>query len=110
MGQAVHIGDMAPPAGVEVLGDKHISVLAVSAPISEAEEAAATAVGTEATTGEPEVIKEKKEEGEGEGEEDGSLWPSCEQLGTCEDVWGRCCRGKERALRFGRADSSRGGH
>lgn len=66
IGQAVHIGDITPPAGVEVLGDKHISVLAVSAPISEAEEAAAVAAGTEATTGEPEVIKEKKEEGEGE--------------------------------------------
>lgn len=66
IGQAVHIGDIKPPAGVEVLGDKHISVLAVAAPISEAEEAAAAAAATEGAPGEPEVIKEKKEEGEGD--------------------------------------------
>jgi large subunit ribosomal protein L25 len=65
IGQAIHIGDIIPPSGVEVLGDKHISVLAVAAPISEAEEAATTATA-ETAAGEPEVIKEKKEEGEGE--------------------------------------------
>jgi large subunit ribosomal protein L25 len=67
IGQAVHIGDLKPPAGVDVIGDKHISVIAVSAPVTEAEEAAATAEA-EAGALEPEVIKEKKEEGEGEGE------------------------------------------
>src|SRR5580704_4812922 len=41
IGQAIHIGDIKPPAGVEILGDKHISVIAVAAPISEAAEAAA---------------------------------------------------------------------
>ena len=44
-------------------GDKHISVLAVAAPITEAEETAATEAA--ATTGEVEMIKEKKEDGEG---------------------------------------------
>ncbi len=64
IGKSIHIGDIVPPTGCEILGDKHISVLAVAAPVTEAEEAAATAA-TEGTAGEPEMIKEKKE-GEGE--------------------------------------------
>jgi large subunit ribosomal protein L25 len=66
IGQAIHIGDIKPPPGVEILGEKHISVLSVAAPITEAEEAAALEAAT-ATVGEVEMIKEKKEEGE-EGE------------------------------------------
>jgi large subunit ribosomal protein L25 len=66
IGQAIHIGDIKPPPGVEILGDKEISVLSVAAPITEAEEAAALEAAT-ATVGEVEMIKEKKEEGE-EGE------------------------------------------
>ena len=62
IGKAVHIGDITPPPGVEILGDKHISVLSVAAPVTEAEEAAAEAAA--ATPGEVEMIKEKKEEGE----------------------------------------------
>jgi len=62
IGKAVHIGDIQPPPGVEILGDKHISVLAVAAPITEAEEAATEAAL--ASTTEVEMIKEKKEEGE----------------------------------------------
>ena len=61
IGQAIHIGDIKPPEGVEILGDKHISVIAVAAPISEAAEAAAAEAG--ATPGEVEMIKEKKEDG-----------------------------------------------
>jgi large subunit ribosomal protein L25 len=64
IGKAIHIGDIKPPPGVEILGDKHISVLSVAAPISEAEEAAA-AEAAAAAPGEVEMIKEKKEEGEG---------------------------------------------
>jgi len=68
IGQAIHIGDIKPPPGVEILGDKHISVLSVAAPISEAEEAAALEAAT-TPVGEVEMIKEKKEEGvEGEAE------------------------------------------
>lgn len=63
IGKAIHIGDIKPPANVEILGDKHISVVAVAAPMTEAQEAEATAAAT-ATTGEVEMIKEKKEEGE----------------------------------------------
>jgi large subunit ribosomal protein L25 len=62
VGKSIHIGDIQPPAGVEILGDKHISVLAVAAPITEAEETAATEAG--ATTGVVEMIKEKKEDGD----------------------------------------------
>ena len=61
IGKAIHLGDIVAPAGVEILGDKHISVLAVAAPVTEAEEAAATAAATEGTAAEPEMIKEKKE-------------------------------------------------
>jgi large subunit ribosomal protein L25 len=61
IGKAVHLGEIKAPAGVEILGDKHISVIAVAAPITEAQEAAATAEG--AATGEVEMIKEKKEDG-----------------------------------------------
>jgi large subunit ribosomal protein L25 len=62
IGQAVHIGEIKAPPGVEVLGDKNIPVLAVAAPITEAQEAAAEAAA--AGPGEVEMIKEKKEEGE----------------------------------------------
>ena len=72
IGQAIHIGDIKPPPGVEILGDKHISVLAVAAPISEAQEAAMLEAAT-ATVGEVEMIKEKKEEGaEGEAAPEGA--------------------------------------
>jgi large subunit ribosomal protein L25 len=63
IGKAIHIGDFKAPPGVEILGDKHISVLAVAAPVSEAQEAALLEAAT-APTGEVEMIKEKKEEGE----------------------------------------------
>jgi large subunit ribosomal protein L25 len=62
IGQAIHIGEIKPPPGVEILGDKHISVLGVAAPVSEAQEAALLEAATTAA-GEVEMIKEKKEEG-----------------------------------------------
>ncbi|HXR08697.1 MAG TPA: 50S ribosomal protein L25 [Candidatus Acidoferrum sp.] len=75
IGQAVHIGDIKPPPGVEILGDKHISVLAVAAPISEAQEAAVLEAAT-AAVGEVEMIKEKKEEGvEGEAKPETAAKP-----------------------------------
>jgi large subunit ribosomal protein L25 len=64
IGKSIHIGDIVAPPGVEILGDKKISVLTVAAPISEAQEAALLEAAT-ATAGEPEMLKEKKEEGEG---------------------------------------------
>jgi large subunit ribosomal protein L25 len=62
IGQAIHIGDIKADAGVEILGEKHISVIAVAAPISEAAETAAAEAGA-AAGAEVEMIKEKKEEG-----------------------------------------------
>ena len=62
LGHSIHIGDIKPPAGVEILGDKKLVVIAVAMPKSEEEEAAEAAAA--AATAEPEMIKEKKEEGE----------------------------------------------
>jgi large subunit ribosomal protein L25 len=62
IGQAIHIGDIKAPEGVEIIGDKHISVIAVAAPITEAAETAATEAGA-AGSAEVEMIKEKKEDG-----------------------------------------------
>jgi large subunit ribosomal protein L25 len=64
IGKSIHIGEVVAPAGVEILGDKKISVVAVAAPRAE-EEAAPTAEAKAA--GDVEMTKEKKEDGtEGE--------------------------------------------
>ncbi len=60
VGQAIQIGQIQAPAGVTILGDKHLRVFAVAAPVTEAEAAPAAAEGAEAK--QPEMIKEKKEE------------------------------------------------
>ncbi len=59
--QAIHLGEIPVPAGIERIGDKSVSVISVAAPKTEAEETAAA----EATAGagEVEMIKEKKEDG-----------------------------------------------
>jgi large subunit ribosomal protein L25 len=62
IGKAIHLGEIKAPAGVEILGDKHISVLSVAAPVSEAQEAATLEAAT-TPTGEVEMLKEKKEDG-----------------------------------------------
>ena len=62
IGKAVHVGEMKAPPGVEILGDKHLSVLAVAAPLSEAQEAAVLEAAATPTS-EVEMIKEKKEDG-----------------------------------------------
>lgn len=62
IGKAIHLGDIVPPAGCEILGHKELTVLAVAAPVTEAQETAAAAAATEGTA-QPEMIKEKKEEG-----------------------------------------------
>jgi large subunit ribosomal protein L25 len=60
IGKAFHISDIKAPEGVEILGDKHITVVAVAAPRAEEE-----AVATEAApaAGDVEMTKEKKEDG-----------------------------------------------
>jgi large subunit ribosomal protein L25 len=75
IGQAIHLGEIPAPAGVEIIGDKNIPVIAVAAPRTEEEEAAEAAAA--AAPGEVEMIKEKKEEGEeaapaGKGAEKGA--------------------------------------
>src|SRR5579864_6874528 len=64
IGQAVHLGEIKTPPGVELIGDKQIPVIAVAAPRTEEEEAAEAAEAATAAAGEVEMIKEKKEEGE----------------------------------------------
>src|SRR5882757_2055198 len=59
IGKSIHLGDIKAPEGVEILGDKHITVVAVSAPRAE-EEVAATAAAPAA--GDVEMTKEKKDE------------------------------------------------
>jgi large subunit ribosomal protein L25 len=67
--KAVHIGEVKPPPGCEVLGDKHLTVFAMAAPLTEEQEQALAAAAEGTTAGDVEMIKEKKEEGEeGEGE------------------------------------------
>jgi large subunit ribosomal protein L25 len=60
VGQALHIGEVPSPEGVEVLGDKSLPVFSVAAPVTETVEAAPAAGAGEKL---PEMIKEKKEDG-----------------------------------------------
>jgi large subunit ribosomal protein L25 len=60
IGKSIHLGDIKAPEGVEILGDKHITVVAVSAP--RAEEVVATDAAAPAA-GDVEMTKEKKEDG-----------------------------------------------
>src|SRR5579863_1126489 len=64
IGEAVHLGEIKTPEGVELIGDKQIPVIAVAAPRTEEEEAAEAAESAPAAPGEVEMNKEKKEEGE----------------------------------------------
>jgi len=64
IGEAIHLGEIKTPPGVELVGDTQIPVIAVAAPRTEEEEAAEAAEAAAAAPGEVEMIKEKKEEGE----------------------------------------------
>ena len=59
IGKSFHLGDIKAPAGVEIIGDKHITVIAVTAPRAEEEVAATVAVPGAADV---EMTKEKKDE------------------------------------------------
>jgi len=61
LNRAIHLGDIKPPAGVEILGHKEVVVVACTPP--RAEEAAATPAEGATTAGDVEMTKEKKEEG-----------------------------------------------
>lgn len=62
IGKSVHIGEVAPPPGVEILGEKTSAVVTVAAPRAEEELAPAAAPAA----GDVEMTKEKKEGEEGE--------------------------------------------
>lgn len=63
VGTSIHIGEIKPPENTEILGDKKIVVISVALPKTEAQEEAETAAAAETTGVEPEMIREKKEEG-----------------------------------------------
>jgi large subunit ribosomal protein L25 len=63
VGQSMHVGDLKALEGVEILGDKKVVILSVAAPLTEAQEAADETAAVATATLEPEMIKEKKEEG-----------------------------------------------
>ena len=60
IGKSIHLGEIVPPAGVEILGEKNRTVVAVAAPRAEEEVAPADAAKSAADV---EMTKEKKEEG-----------------------------------------------
>jgi large subunit ribosomal protein L25 len=60
IGKSIHIGEIKAPAGVEIIGDKHLTAISVAAP--RAEEEAAPAADAKAA-GDVEMTKEKKEDG-----------------------------------------------
>lgn len=63
LGKSIHLGEIKPSEGVEILGDKKVSVISVAMPRTEEEEAAAAEAAPTAA-GDVEMIKERKEEGE----------------------------------------------
>ena len=60
VGKSIHLGDIQPPEGVELLGHKEISVVSVAAPLVEA--AAATDAAAAPAGTQPEMLKEKKDD------------------------------------------------
>src|SRR5664279_377936 len=60
IGKSIHLGQVVAPAGVEIMGEKSRTVVAVAAPRAEEEVAAVAEV---AAAGDVEMTKEKKEDG-----------------------------------------------
>ncbi|MEI7534700.1 MAG: 50S ribosomal protein L25 [Verrucomicrobiae bacterium] len=60
IGKSIHLGEIVPPVGVEIMGEKTRTVVAVAAPRAEEEVAATTDAKA---AGDVEMTKEKKEEG-----------------------------------------------
>jgi large subunit ribosomal protein L25 len=63
IGSSIHIGDIAAPTGVEIIGKKEAVVFSVAAPATEVEETPAAAEGEAKAAGAVEMLKEKKEDG-----------------------------------------------
>lgn len=62
VGKSIHLGDIAAPPGVELLGNKDVTVLACAAPVAAEPETAAAGEATGGEAKQPEMIKEKKGE------------------------------------------------
>ncbi len=60
IGKSIHIGEVEAPNGVEILGDKHLTLVSVAAP--RAEEVVAPVAGA-AGAADVEMTKEKKDDG-----------------------------------------------
>ncbi|MCU0771089.1 MAG: 50S ribosomal protein L25 [Verrucomicrobia bacterium] len=65
VGRSIHLGELQAPPGCELIGHKELVVLACAIPRAEAEPTEAEAAAAP-TAGDVEMIKEKKEAGEGE--------------------------------------------
>jgi large subunit ribosomal protein L25 len=63
IGRSIHLGQITPPAGVEILGNKDLVVVACAAPKAEVVETPAADAAAPAA-GDVAMIKEKKEDGE----------------------------------------------
>ena len=100
IGEAIHLGEIKAPEGVELVGDKHISVISVAAPRTEEEEAAEAAEAA-AAPGEVEMIKEKKEEGEEAAPAKGGEKGGDKAAGQTR---GQSCRGWRQKRRAGCGD------
>ena len=79
IGDALHVSDIAPIEGVEILDDPENMVASVNPPEAEEEEEEEAVEGEEAE--EPEVIKKGKKEEEGEGEEEKDAGEKAESEG-----------------------------
>ncbi len=73
IGEVLTVGDIQVPEGVRVLNDRGQAVVTVSAPMAEETPAAAAPAAT--ATAEPEVLSERKKEGEEAGKADDKKAP-----------------------------------
>ncbi len=64
IGDSLHVGDITPPEGVEILAEPEEVVLSISAPVTEEELAEMTTPSPAEEVVEPEVVKKPKEESE----------------------------------------------
>jgi large subunit ribosomal protein L25 len=107
IGQAVHLGEIKAPPGIEIIGDKQIPVIAVAAPRTEEEEAAEAAEAA-AAPGEVEMIKEKKEEGEeGAAPGKGAPAPAAKGAAPAKGAAAPAGKGAEKAPEKGAAPAAK---
>ena len=95
IGQAIHLGDIKAGEGIEILGDKHLTVLSVAAPQAEIVETPAATTAAPAA-GDVEMLKEKKEEG-AEGEEGAEKAPAAKGDAKAPAAKGGEAKGAEKA-------------